>query len=211
MSIKKLNKELAEEYVRDYVESEREDQTVFNDLFRLFYPGIKARSRKEHERTGIEVEEFESALCEHFARAALNWNPDGQASFCTYWYSTQRNVVQKVTRDEYDKYQRRKGYINIDDENVVEISDQSECVDSSENKMNQPYKLRLIHSLIELSGKHAQKVSLVCDLYLSGRVSSYQEVGDLIGVSKQNVSNWLKKLATYFNHERFGSLDDYVA
>lgn len=218
----KLDKRLIEEMAEKYSGSNQQEKNdITAELFRMYHPYIQRRSAKVSEDTGIGAEEFESRLCEKIWDALKKWNKSGGASFYTYLRRIQDVEIAKVIRDEksknvneisIEKLTRVKGKDEgneAEDLGSIELSYNIDNEELNRNLIRKDQR-QLVSDLVRGSGKNTPKVNSIVNVFLSDeKATSLQYVGDVLGESKQTVSNRLKSLRKVFGEHDFGMISDY--
>jgi hypothetical protein len=70
---------------------------------------------------------------------------------------------------------------------------------------------QLVSDLVRGSGKNAPKIEPIVNVFLNGDVTSLQDVGDVLGESKQTIHNRLKLLRKVPGKHLDNISDYYVA
>jgi RNA polymerase sigma factor (sigma-70 family) len=197
------------------------------ELFTMYQPYIQHKAEQASKETGIDSAEFESCLSVKVWTALEKRNKDGGATFYTYLRRIQNTEIAKVIRDEKSKnsnevhteklmktksdYVNSDGFQQIDNTNDVGLIEMSCNIDNEDldRELIRKDQRQLVSDLVRGSGKNAPKVEPIVSVFLNGDVTSLQDVGDVLGESKQTVSNRLKSLRKVFGEHDFGSISDY--
>ncbi|WP_336638432.1 winged helix-turn-helix domain-containing protein [Lysinibacillus fusiformis] len=183
----------------------------FEKQFNRTRKTISVFSKRFSYATNIPIEEYESAMCEEFAKKYYKY--DGRIPFDAYIKPVLHQCAQKVAsrkeRKFYDSVIHVDGIIDEDCNPKFEfVSD----VDI-ENEVVSPIKkcedkLQLIHALISQAD---DITTAIVNHMLENPNASMRSIARDMGVHPSKISRCITRLAKNYDSKRFGDVSQYLA
>jgi RNA polymerase sigma factor (sigma-70 family) len=138
-------------------------------------------------------------------KALEKWSCEGRATFYTYLRRSQELAIIDVIRSQRKEINDHRNEVHAEDISEENFASEMDL----DSELIRKDQRQLVSDLVRGSGKNAPKIEPIVNVFLNGDVTSLQDVGDVLGESKQTVSNRLKSLRKVFGEHDFGSISDY--
>lgn len=189
-------------------------QEAFNELFQRYKPRIQLLSRCASSKTGIPLQEFVSKLNFAFYKAVRDFSEERTANFGA-WITTKLDQAAKdIMRRREGTYRKRVKFIEQgsdgdEDAATSRIPDDYNLEDCILNK-KEADKRQLISFLLE-SAKIQNDPTMTAIIEEFPRYKSITALGKALGLHHEVVKRKLRGLSRYYDANRFGEVNDYLA
>lgn len=183
----------------------------FEKQFKKTKPIIQGYAKRYAKATGIPREEYESALCEEFAKRAMIY--DGRIPFTAFIKPilTQKalKVASRKERKFYDNVLHTDGMIDEDCnptfEFISEVDIEKEVISPTKKCAD---KLQLIHAL---TSQADEITTAIVKRMLENPDATKNSIATELGIHHQIVDRRLRRLAKNYDEKRFGDVSQYLA
>lgn len=183
----------------------------FEEQFNKTRRTISEYASRFSKATNIPVEEFESAMCEEFAKKAKMY--DGRIPFTAYIKPILNQCSQRVAsrkeRKYYDNIIFVDGLSDEDGNPTFEFESSINVeLEATEPIKKCEDKRQLIHALLESAD---EITTAIVDRMLENPDATRNSIAAELGIHHQIVERKLKRLAKYYDETRFGDISQYLA
>lgn len=172
---------------------------------------ISIFSKRFSRATNIPVEEYESAMCEEFAKKYEGY--DGRISFDAYIKPILHQCAQRVAarkeRKFYDNVIHIEGFLDEEGNAMFEFADDNTAEEVALERIEKsPDKLLLIQAL---TNKADEFTVAAVNLILEKPNASMRSIAEEMGVHHSKVTRCITRLAKNYDSSRFGDVAQYLA
>jgi RNA polymerase sigma factor (sigma-70 family) len=123
-------------------------------------------------------------------KALEKWSCEGRATFYTYLRRSQELAIIDVIRSQRKEINDHRNEVHAEDISEENFASEMDL----DSELIRKDQRQLVSDLVRGSGKNAPKIEPIVNVFLNGDVTSLQDVGDVLGESKQTIHNRLKLL-----------------